>query len=570
MVELRRDDLVAGAPVARDRAREREVERGRVRAEDHLVGVRPEELRGRDARRVDDAVAHLRGHERAAEVRVRRLQVDRDRLDHRVGHLRAGRPVEEGERIAERGELLAHALDRRRAGSHRRARVPRVRPVRVLQCAAVRLRPLTEAECYARCYGARDERVSVLHDLSDSTRPGRRRRVAAAQAGRAAPGRAGRRRPRRPHEARMPKLDVAPPLRPAREGPPGGAAAERVGVHGDVARRVCHAVGRVAEPASDVPDVLAPDLRCVFCGINPGRVSAAAAAHFANPRNDFWRLLHDARLHAAALRPAGAVRAARARLRRDERRVPHDARLGRPAARRLRRRAARAGSRTSCGRARSRSSARRPTAARSASAPELGPQLRALGDTALYVLPSTSPANAAVPYAERLHWFRALHEWLEPVERRAVRALVRRRARARAADALAVRRRGDVWWITPGGGVDAGRERRARRCAASSRRRRACGPPSSARSSGAREHVLPFAAPHRPPARDASASSASSRARDRADDRPRRRERARPSLVDARRARVDRRADRRRARLAAHLRTLLRDGPPGRAVDVGV
>src|SRR5436309_3920505 len=55
---------------------------------------------------------------------------------------------------------------------------------------------------------------------------------------------------------------------------------------------------------SDVPDVLAPDLDCVFCGINPGRLSAAAAAHFANPRNDFWRLLHDAgftpRLYAPA------------------------------------------------------------------------------------------------------------------------------------------------------------------------------------------------------------------------------------------------------------------------------
>jgi double-stranded uracil-DNA glycosylase len=56
----------------------------------------------------------------------------------------------------------------------------------------------------------------------------------------------------------------------------------------------------VAEPVSSapapsaVPDVLAPHLDCVFCGINPGRVSAAAAAHFANPRNDFWRLLHDA------------------------------------------------------------------------------------------------------------------------------------------------------------------------------------------------------------------------------------------------------------------------------------
>ena len=39
--------------------------------------------------------------------------------------------------------------------------------------------------------------------------------------------------------------------------------------------------------------------------------------------------------------------------------------------------------------------------------PELGPQERRLGQTALYVLPSTSPANAAVPYAQRLRWFRA-------------------------------------------------------------------------------------------------------------------------------------------------------------------
>ncbi len=46
---------------------------------------------------------------------------------------------------------------------------------------------------------------------------------------------------------------------------------------------------------SPVPDVLAPGLRVVFCGINPGRWSDAAGAHFANPRNDFWRLLHDAR-----------------------------------------------------------------------------------------------------------------------------------------------------------------------------------------------------------------------------------------------------------------------------------
>lgn len=47
-------------------------------------------------------------------------------------------------------------------------------------------------------------------------------------------------------------------------------------------------------PESTVPDLLDTALRVVFCGINPGRVSAAAGAHFANPRNDFWRLLHAA------------------------------------------------------------------------------------------------------------------------------------------------------------------------------------------------------------------------------------------------------------------------------------
>jgi len=44
--------------------------------------------------------------------------------------------------------------------------------------------------------------------------------------------------------------------------------------------------------------------------------------------------------------------------------------------------------------------------------PELGLQGRRLAESALFVLPSTSPANAAVPYAERLRWFRALAGWL--------------------------------------------------------------------------------------------------------------------------------------------------------------
>ena len=45
--------------------------------------------------------------------------------------------------------------------------------------------------------------------------------------------------------------------------------------------------------------------------------------------------------------------------------------------------------------------------------PALGAQERRLGDTRLFVLPSTSPANAAVPWTERLHWFRELAAFVD-------------------------------------------------------------------------------------------------------------------------------------------------------------
>jgi len=43
-----------------------------------------------------------------------------------------------------------------------------------------------------------------------------------------------------------------------------------------------------------VPDVIAPHLRVLFCGINPGLYSAATGYHFARPGNRFWRALHGA------------------------------------------------------------------------------------------------------------------------------------------------------------------------------------------------------------------------------------------------------------------------------------
>src|SRR5947208_6115699 len=41
-----------------------------------------------------------------------------------------------------------------------------------------------------------------------------------------------------------------------------------------------------------VPDLIAPDLKVLFCGINPGIYSGATGLHFARPGNRFWKVLH--------------------------------------------------------------------------------------------------------------------------------------------------------------------------------------------------------------------------------------------------------------------------------------
>ena len=209
---------------------------------------------------------------------------------------------------------------------------------------------------------------------------------------------------------------------------------------------------------SDVPDVLAPDLRIVFVGINPGRVSAEARAHFANPRNDFWRLLHAARLTSRLYEPAeqfsllderiGVTNAAyrttpgSSDLRRADfagsadrlERIAHELRprwlafVGKEAYRGV------FGTR-----------------------PELGLQRETLGDTKLFVLPSTSPANAAVGWYERLRWFSELagRESGLP-ERENVRAAV-----VDEQGRILLLRYGDEygqWWVTPGGGRERGED----------------------------------------------------------------------------------------------------------------
>jgi TDG/mug DNA glycosylase family protein len=168
------------------------------------------------------------------------------------------------------------------------------------------------------------------------------------------------------------------------------------------------------EPRSAVPDVLAPGLRLVLVGINPGISSAAAGAHFANPRNDFWRLLQASGLTSRELAPADQAAL-----------LEHG--IG----------VTNAAGRTTPGSGDLRAADFAGAAERLAQIaedlrpavmafvgkeayrgafherPALGVQSRLLGGTRLFVLPSTSPANAAVPWSERLRWFRALAAFVD-------------------------------------------------------------------------------------------------------------------------------------------------------------
>jgi double-stranded uracil-DNA glycosylase len=156
-------------------------------------------------------------------------------------------------------------------------------------------------------------------------------------------------------------------------------------------------------------DVLGPRVRLLFCGINPGLRSAAAQRHFANPRNDFWRLLAACGLTPRVMTPdeqdelpalglgitnaAGRPTRGSGDLRRGDfagaagrlEQLAHDLEL---------RGIAFVGKAAYQGAFGGR--------------PQLGLQQDRLEAAWLFVLPSTSPANAAVPWEERLRWFRAL------------------------------------------------------------------------------------------------------------------------------------------------------------------
>ena len=164
------------------------------------------------------------------------------------------------------------------------------------------------------------------------------------------------------------------------------------------------AVGRT------IPDLIAPGLDVLFCGINPGLYSAATGCHFARPGNRFWPALHAAGFTERRLLPwerAELLAAgcgitnlvARATVAADEL-TPAELRAG---AKRLARKVARWQPRVVAivGIGAYRVAFDRPRAG-------LGRQADRLGDAVVWVLPNTSGLNANHRPADFAEAFREL------------------------------------------------------------------------------------------------------------------------------------------------------------------
>ena len=163
-----------------------------------------------------------------------------------------------------------------------------------------------------------------------------------------------------------------------------------------------------------IADVVAPDLRVLFCGITPGLYSAYTGHHFARPGNRFWPALHAAgftpRLLAPSEQrallqwgygitnlvpraPAAASELGDDELRAGRRRLARLVRRYRPRVLAV------------LGVSAFRTAFERETA-------PLGLQPETLGETALWVLPNPSGLNAHYQHAHLARLFRELRQFV--------------------------------------------------------------------------------------------------------------------------------------------------------------
>ena len=183
---------------------------------------------------------------------------------------------------------------------------------------------------------------------------------------------------------------------------------------GDDARRPTRAE-LLAAAGSRIPDVLAPGLDVLFCGINPGLYSAAMGQHFARPGNRFWPTLHRAGFTPRVFHPSeqrellalglGITNVApRATAAADELGVGELVAGARSLARKVRRARPRFLAVLGIGAFRTAFGRRGAT---------LGEQPEPIGDTRVWVLPNPSGLNAHYQPAELARLFAELRSALE-------------------------------------------------------------------------------------------------------------------------------------------------------------
>lgn len=168
-----------------------------------------------------------------------------------------------------------------------------------------------------------------------------------------------------------------------------------------------------------LPDYLAPGLKLLFVGINPGLISAAAGHYYANPLNPFWRLLHEAGLTPVQLRPDEDCRMVEfgyglTDIVKRPSRGAGDLKSGEFAAnrQRLERIVQRFKPRAVCFNSKTAFEGYFGKGIFSG----FGPQTVTLANRPAFVLPSTSPANAAVPLAVKRRYFKSLKRWLDSLD----------------------------------------------------------------------------------------------------------------------------------------------------------
>jgi TDG/mug DNA glycosylase family protein len=165
-----------------------------------------------------------------------------------------------------------------------------------------------------------------------------------------------------------------------------------------------------------LPDLLRPGLEVVFVGINPGLVSARRGHYFANPRNPFWRLLHETGLTPRLLDPTedrlmpdfgyGLTDVVKRPSRGAADLAAAEFRAGRPL---LERKLLSAAPRVVCFNGRAAFDGYfGPGRFRG-----FGPQSVTIGPARVYVVPSTSPANFAFSLEAKRRFFEGLKAWLE-------------------------------------------------------------------------------------------------------------------------------------------------------------